>query len=677
MGIVAGLDSSAEYTSIVVCDTETGAVVRHGHAEHPGERDDPQSWLRSLGTAAGGGQLADVQAIGVSAQQQGLVALDGTGEPVGAALLGNDQRVQTAAADLVEAFGGRAAWGGGRRQRPAGRAPRCPSCAGWPANSGRRARRTAEAMQPHDWLVWQLLGRPARRVTDRGDASGTGYWSAATESYRPDLVELALGHQVGLPEVAGPAEPAGHTPEGLLISAGTGQTMAAAFGLGLGPGDVVISLGATGGSVCAVHHEALADPSGTITSYADATGRHLPVVRTLNATRVLRGAAGMLGTDLEGLSELALSSTPGSSGLVLLPYLEGEQTPQLPHTAGSLHGLRRESMRPEFLARAAVEGMLCGLADALEVLRARGVPVRRVFLLGQAAGLGAVREAAPALLDAQVVVPEPADYAAIGAARQAAWARSPAPAVRRRSGPPRPARCSRRASSGPSGRRCGSSTPQCARRCIRGRWESDPRGTRAPRAPARHRCAGSGRSGAGAGSGRSGARTGDGCPAARVEGRSCGHRDRPKPEAAPYRTLVRSITCALRSPDLTDRGNPCADPPPPRPAASVPAADRASRAAATRADERHAVSAHSERRHHRQRWCRSRRHRLHPAPRQPHAGGLGGAGGVQHRCRLPGRADRGRGGPRHPRGRLRPRAVLLGPRGRPVRRTLADHAHHQ
>ncbi|MBQ1122778.1 FGGY family carbohydrate kinase [Streptomyces smyrnaeus] len=422
MGIVAGLDSSAEYTSIVVCDTETGAVVRHGHAEHPGERDDPQSWLLSLGTAAGGGQLAEVQAIGVSAQQQGLVALDGAGNPVGPALLGNDQRMQTAAAELVDALGGREAWA-----QAVGTVPQ----AGHPVSKLRwlareqpeAARGVTEIMQPHDWLVWQLLGGPARRITDRGDASGTGYWSAATESYRTDLVELALGHQVGLPEVVGPAQPAGHTPEGLLISAGTGQTMAAAFGLGVGLGDVVISLGATG-SVCAVHHEALIDPTGIITSYADATGLHLPVVRTLNATRVLRGAAGMLGTDLEGLSELALTSTPGSSGLVLLPYLEGEQTPQLPHTAGSLHGLRRESMKPEFLARAAVEGMLCGLADALEVLRNRGVSVRRVFLLGQAAGLAAVRDAAPALLDAQVVVPEPADYAAIGAARQAAWALS-------------------------------------------------------------------------------------------------------------------------------------------------------------------------------------------------------------------------------------------------------------
>jgi xylulokinase len=79
-------------------------------------------------------------------------------------------------------------------------------------------------------------------------------------------------------------------------------------------------------------------------------------------------------------------------------------------------------MKAEHLARAAFEGMLCGLADALDVLRGRGVEVRRVFLLGPAAELPAVQAAAPALFGTQVVVPQPADYAAIGAARQAAWA---------------------------------------------------------------------------------------------------------------------------------------------------------------------------------------------------------------------------------------------------------------
>ncbi|MER7396501.1 FGGY family carbohydrate kinase [Streptomyces sp. NPDC000151] len=438
MGIVAGLDSSSASTRIVVCDTETGAVVRQGYAPHPdgkGPDVDPQTWLMSLGDAAAGGLLEGVQAIGVSAQQHGLLPLDTDGALVRPALMGNDKRAQSAAADLIDALGGRSAWA-----QDVGSVPHAAQPVAklrWLARAEpEHAARVAEILQPHDWLVWQLLGRPARRTTDRGGASGTGFWSAASGAYRPDLVELALGHQVRLPEVLGPADAAGVTPEGLLISAGTGETMAAAFGLGVGTGDAVVSLGASG-SVFGIHHEALADSTGTITSFADATGMHLPVVHTSNAVRVLRGMAEALGTDLEGLSDLALKSTPGSYGMVLLPYLEGERTPNLPHTAGSLHGLRRESMKPEHMARAAFEGMLCGLADALDVLRGRGVPVRRVFLLGAAAELGAVQAAAPALLGAQVVVPQPADYAAVGAARQAAWALGVAHGTHTTQEPPR------------------------------------------------------------------------------------------------------------------------------------------------------------------------------------------------------------------------------------------------
>lgn len=421
MGIVAGLGSSSEGTSVVVCDAESGAVLRQGYAPHPASapEGDPQAWLMSLGEAATGGVLEGVQAIGVAAQQHGLLTLDAGGVLVRPALLGNDKRVQAAAAELTDALGGRAAWAEAVGSVP--QAGQAVAKLRWLArNEPESAARVATVLQPHDWLVWQLLGRPVRCVTDRGDASGTGFWSAATGEWRPDLVELALGRQATLPDVLGPAEPAGHTPEGLLISAGTGETMAAAFGLGVGPGDAVVSLGASG-SVFAVHHSALADATGTITSFADATGMHLPVVHTLNAVRVLRGTAEMLGTDLPGLSELALRSSAGSYGLVLLPYLEGERTPHLPHTAGTLAGLRRESMKPEHLARAAFEGMLCGLTDALDVLRGRGVEVRRVFLLGSAAELPAVQAIAPSLFGAQVVVPQPADYAALGAARQAAW----------------------------------------------------------------------------------------------------------------------------------------------------------------------------------------------------------------------------------------------------------------
>ncbi|MET8470868.1 FGGY family carbohydrate kinase [Streptomyces sp. NPDC006422] len=431
MGIVAGLDSSPEFTRIVVCDADTGAVLRQGYAPHPLEAPegggrpsdvDPQAWLLSLGEAAGGGLLEGVQAIGVSAQQNTVVPLDAQGNTVRPALVGGDKRAQVAAADLVDRLGSREAWAEAVGSVPQAALP--VAKLRWLARTEpENAERVASLMQAHDWLVWQLLGRPARRTTDRGGASSTGYWSAAGAVWRPDLVELALGHQVALPEVIGPGEAAGRTPEGLVISAGTGETMAAAFGLGVQSGDAVVSLGASG-SVMAVHHEALVDSSGSITSLADATGMHLPVVHTANAVRALRGTVDMLGLDgsLEELSELAMKSTPGAHGLVLLPYLEGEKTPNLPHTAGTLSGLRRESMKPEHLARAAFEGMLCGLADAMDVLRGRGVEIRRVFLLGAAAELPAVQSVAPPLFEAQVVVPQPADYAAIGAARQAAWA---------------------------------------------------------------------------------------------------------------------------------------------------------------------------------------------------------------------------------------------------------------
>jgi len=197
--------------------------------------------------------------------------------------------------------------------------------------------------------------------------------------------------------------------------------MAAALGLDVKTGEVVVSLG-TSGTVFAVHDRPSADPTGIVAGFADATGQYLPLVCTLNAARVLTATAQLLGTDLAALDRLALAAEPGAGGLVLLPYLEGERTPNLPDAAGTLAGMRRTNMTPENLARAAVEGMLCGLADGLAALRDLGVEVRRVLLIGGAARSSAVRAVAPMVFGAEVVVPEPGQYVALGAARQAAWA---------------------------------------------------------------------------------------------------------------------------------------------------------------------------------------------------------------------------------------------------------------
>jgi xylulokinase len=418
---VAGIDSSTQSTKIVVCDAETGKVVGEASAPHPeGTEVHPDAWWSALQSATAGGLLDDVAAIGVGAQQHGLVALDETGDVVRPALLWNDTRSAAAAEDLVRDLGGPAAWADAVGSVPV--ASFTVTKLRWLAeHEPHHAERVTDVMLPHDWLTWLLLAPGSSPATDRGDASGTGYWSPATGEYREDIVERAFGRVPRLPRVLAPREAAGRTRSGALVSAGTGDNMAAALGLDARPGDVVVSLG-TSGTVFAVHGRPVADPSGTVAGFADATGEYLPLVCTLNAARVLTATARMLGTDLAGLDRLALGASPGAEGLVLLPYLEGERTPNLPDAAGTLTGLRRTNMTPENLARAAVEGMLCGLADGMAALRSFGVEVRRVLLIGGASRSRAVRASAPTVFGAPVVVPEPGEYVALGAARQAAWA---------------------------------------------------------------------------------------------------------------------------------------------------------------------------------------------------------------------------------------------------------------
>lgn len=419
---VAGVDSSTQSCKVVVCDVATGAIVDQGRAPHPdGTEADPEEWWSALQTA-GAGLLDAVGAVGVGGQQHGMVALDTDGRVVRRALLWNDNRSADAAVELTAELGGSGAWA--EAVGSALVASFTITKVRWLArHEPELAARVAAVALPHDWLTWRLLGAPGidGLVTDRGDASGTGYWSPHQGEYRHDLVELALGRTLTLPRVAGPAEAVGTTGDGVVVSAGTGDNMGAALGLGLRPGDVAVSLG-TSGTVFAVADHPSADPSGNVAGFADATGRFLPLVCTLNAARVLEATATMLGTDVVGLADLALQAPPGSGGLTLLPYLDGERTPPLPDASGSLHGMRRDNMTAPNLARAAVEGVLCGLADGIDALRAVGVEPARVVLIGGAARSAAVRAIAPEVFGVEVAVAAPAEYVAIGAARQAAWA---------------------------------------------------------------------------------------------------------------------------------------------------------------------------------------------------------------------------------------------------------------
>lgn len=422
--LVAGVDSSTQSCKVVVRDAATGELVRSGRARHPdGTEVDPAAWWAALETAtAEAGGLDDVAAISVGGQQHGMVCLDDEGQVVRPALLWNDTRSADAADALVEELGGGQAWADAVGVVPV--ASFTITKLRWLAeHEPDRAASTAAVCLPHDWLTWRLSGSGdlASLTTDRSDASGTGYWSAESGDYRTDLLERAFGARPALPTVLGPSDVAGRTSSGAVLGAGAGDNAAAALGLGAGEGDVVVSIG-TSGVVTAVATSGVRDATGTVAGFADATGRFLPLVCTLNAARVLDAAARMLGVDHARLSDLALSAPPGADGLVMVPYLEGERTPNLPDATGRLLGLTLSTTTPAHLARAAVEGLLCGLADGLDALVATGVRPRRVIMIGGGAASEAVRRIAPGILGVPVEVPEAGEYVADGAARQAAWA---------------------------------------------------------------------------------------------------------------------------------------------------------------------------------------------------------------------------------------------------------------
>lgn len=460
MTLVAGVDTSTQSCKVLIVDAATGVTMREGRAPHPeGTEVDPAAWWSAFVAAveqAGG--LADVEAIAVGGQQHGLVALDAEGRVVRDALLWNDTRSAAAAADLIAEVGA---------AQYAARTGLVP-VASFTATKLRWMRdhepelvpSIAAVALPHDWLTWRLRGYgPAGEsslgpvldelVTDRSDASGTGYWSASTGTYDLELFALAVGrpareadpsrasrglHNSGdatpivLPRVLQPGVSTAvdaETPElrgsraGVLVGPGAGDNAAAALGLGAGPGDVVISIG-TSGTVFSVSPEPVIDESGAVAGFADAAGAYLPLVATMNAARVLDAFAALLGVDHEGLADLALAAEPGAGGVVLLPYFEGERTPNLPDATATLSGLSLASTTRENLARAAIEGMLCGLADGLDAITRHGLHPRRLLLVGGAARSRAVPAIAAQVLGLPVVVPEPGEYVARGAARQAA-----------------------------------------------------------------------------------------------------------------------------------------------------------------------------------------------------------------------------------------------------------------
>ena len=424
--LIAGVDSSTQSVKIVIRAADTGELVREGRAPHPdGTEVDPIHWKNALDSAiAQAGGLDDVAAISVGGQQHGMVALDESGEVIRPALLWNDTRSAVQAESLNSEMGGNQAIADAVGSVLV--ASFTASKVRWMAeNEKKNADRVHSIALPHDWLSWQLQGGKdfSKLFTDRSDASGTGYFDPKSSTYRRDIFAKALlsDREVYLPTIIAPSTFGGTTTAGIPIAAGAGDNAGAALGVQAEPGDVVISLG-TSGTAFAVSTTSTHDSSGAVAGFADASGRFLPLVCTLNAARIFDAATTILGKTHDEVGALALSSAPGAHGLTLLPYFEGERTPNRPSATGVFSGMNIANSNPADIARAMIEGMLSGLADAVAALEDLGVDIKRVLIIGGAAKNPAVGQIASALFGRPVLIPPAGEYVADGAAKQAAWA---------------------------------------------------------------------------------------------------------------------------------------------------------------------------------------------------------------------------------------------------------------
>lgn len=421
MSLVLGIDSSTQSCKALLVDADSGHIVDQGHATHPaGTQVDPRAWVTAMEQATAG-LLERADAVSVAGQQHGMVALDDHGGVVRNAMLWNDTSSAQEAVDLIAELGGAQAAADLIGSVPV--ASLTGTKLRWLRNNEPdNADRVSTVLLPHDYLTWHLGGRQDF-TTDHGDASGTGYYSTTRREFLPELAEQFLGRPVALPRIAEPHEVVGRTSTGALIGAGTGDNMAAALGLDLTPGDVCVSLG-TSGVVSAVVDTPVHDGTGSINGFSDATGRYLPLACTINGALVMNFAVNLLGVDHAEFAELALAGQPGAGGLSLLPYFDGERTPNRPNATGVLRGLTTSTTR-EDVARATVEGILCSLRDGISALQsATGASAEKILFIGGGARSRAIRTLAPTIFGAPVVVPEPGEYVALGAARQAAWALS-------------------------------------------------------------------------------------------------------------------------------------------------------------------------------------------------------------------------------------------------------------
>ena len=438
--VFLGLDCGTQSTKALLLEADSGATVGLGRAEHAlmerpdGTREQHPDWWTAAATEAIRAALADagrveVAGIGVSGQQHGLVALDAADASLRPAKLWNDTTTAPQCADLTERLGGheRVLLLTGNAFLPGYTAPKIAWLRDHEPEVYAASRRFC---LPHDYLDLWLSGSFA---TEPGDASGTAYFDARERRYSGPILaaldeerdwEATLPPVVPSRSLLGRLRPEVAALTGLSagtpLSAGGGDNMCSAIGVGiLEPGPVVVSLG-TSGTAFAYRDQPALDPRGEAAAFCDSTGGWLPLICTLNCTGATDWVREMMGLDHDGFEVALTQADAGCGGLSFLPYLDGERTPDLPSASGTFAGLH-STHRPSDLVRAVTEGVTFGLRYGLEALRRAGVTPREVTLVGGGAASDAWAQLCADVLELPVRRPTVEEAAARGAALQARW----------------------------------------------------------------------------------------------------------------------------------------------------------------------------------------------------------------------------------------------------------------
>ncbi len=440
MSIFLGIDSGTQSTKAVALDLDRGKVIAEARAPHrliaglpAGHREQhPEDWTRALDRVlrelVAKIDRSRVRGLGVSGQQHGFVPLDGNGAVIRPAKLWCDTSTTAECAELTKRLGG---------DKAVVRETGLPFLPGYTApkilwlkkHEPENWRRLRHILLPHDYLNFHLTGN---YFMEHGDASGTALmdvrrrrWSsrvlAAIDRDLGDYLPPLTSSRAAAGELLPPLARRYGFRAGVLVSAGGGDNMMGAIGTGnVTPGVVTCSLG-TSGTIYAYSAKPVVDPRGEIAAFCDSTGGWLPLLCTMNVTGVTEQVCALFGWTHAQLERAAARAPAGADGLLLLPYLDGERTPNLPHATGTLTGLTRRTFMPGYLARAAYEGVALNLNYGLQRLRALGIKPTEIRLTGGGAKSALWRQILADVFGVPVVKMVSDESAALGAALQAAW----------------------------------------------------------------------------------------------------------------------------------------------------------------------------------------------------------------------------------------------------------------